>query len=175
MAQNRNSRLAAAECAMVSGARLPDCYDGRARPHASLLYSAGILTHDFCVVIIGTPQGTSKDHEGPGDSTSPGPFHLLAMRTRSRALRYCTDPLVDCPLRLRCCWNPRVRRALSLHGRRSENDDAHPPVDRPAVCNLVGVLEPGAGIGREQKNGGRRRLNARARGYPSVLLRARQH
>ena len=91
-----------------------------------LLYSAGIPTDDFRVVIIGTPQGTSKDHEGPGDSTSPGPFHLLAMRTRSRALRYCTDPLVDCPLRLRCCWNPRVRRALSLHGRRSENDDAHP-------------------------------------------------
>jgi hypothetical protein len=39
-----------------------------------LLYSAGILTHDFRVVIIGTPQGTSKDHKGPGELNLPGAF-----------------------------------------------------------------------------------------------------
>jgi hypothetical protein len=76
MVPNRKSRLAAAECAMVRGARLPNCYQSPCHAACILLYSAGILAHDFPVVIIGTPQGTSKDHKGPGELNLPGAFFI---------------------------------------------------------------------------------------------------
>ena len=52
-------------------------------PHGiDYLDSAGILADNFRVVVIGTPQGTSKDHAAPAIQPPRGLFLLIASTGR---------------------------------------------------------------------------------------------
>ena len=140
------------------------------------LDSAGILADESLRGRHWNPPRYLERPRGPGGSTSPGPLHFVGPSSRKRRIssdnlhalpRWCGE--FEVPIICAASRNRRGRCALSIHGRRPESRNAHPPVDRVAVRNLVGVLNPGVCSRRKKARNEGRRLNARLEAIPFVL------